>query len=72
MVVPSFFLDPCVKLAIPRNRLYLHCIAIRANGEDAMTTGAVLLILVATLPWVVWVIAYYIRNSRENGAGEKS
>lgn len=37
-----------------------------------MTTGAVLLILVATLPWVVWVIAYYIRNSRENGAGEKS
>jgi len=29
-----------------------------------MTTGAILLILFATIPWVAWVTVYYFRNRR--------
>lgn len=34
-----------------------------------MTTGAVLLILIATVPWVAWVTVYYLRNRREDNGG---
>lgn len=29
-----------------------------------MTAGAVVLILVSTVPWVVWVVIYYLRNRK--------
>lgn len=31
-----------------------------------MTTGAVLLVLAATVPWVAWVVVYYLRNRKED------
>jgi hypothetical protein len=35
------------------------------SGRQAMTAGAVALILFATVPWVVWVVIYYLRNRKE-------
>ena len=29
-----------------------------------MTTGAVLLVLASTVPWVAWVVIYYFRNRK--------
>ncbi len=29
-----------------------------------MTAGALALILFATVPWVVWVVIYYLRNRK--------
>lgn len=32
-----------------------------------MTTGAVLLVLAATVPWVTWVVIYYLKNRKGDG-----
>lgn len=32
-----------------------------------MSTGAVILILVTTVPWLAWVIVYYLRNRKPGG-----
>ena len=29
-----------------------------------MTVGAILLVFVATVPWVIWVVIYYLRDRK--------
>ena len=48
-------------------RIYLghHC-EICVLRRNAMTAGAWLLIIFSTVPWVVWVVIYYLRNRKED------